>query len=114
MSTLVESNVLIDVLSQDPRWFAWSSEALAHAAEQSVICINPVSYAEVSVGYATAAALEAALPVDYFIRESLPFEAGFLGPVARLSRIAVKATCGRRPCRISISARTRWRRTIRC
>ena len=50
MSTLVDSNVLIDVLSQDPRWFAWSSEALAHAAEQSVICINPVSYAEVSVG----------------------------------------------------------------
>jgi predicted nucleic acid-binding protein len=113
VSTLVDSNVLIDVLSQDPRWFAWSSEALAHAAEQSVICINPVSYAEVSVGYATAAALEAALPVDYFIRESLPFETGFLAGRAFVA-YRRRGACGRRPCRISISARTRWRRTIRC
>ena len=78
MSTLVDSNVLIDVLSEDARWFQWSSEALAHAAERGALCLNPIIYAEVAVGYTTAAAAESALPSEHFQRLPLPFAAAFL------------------------------------
>jgi predicted nucleic acid-binding protein len=78
MSTLVDSNVLIDVLSEDARWFEWSSQALARAVERSALCINPIIYAEVAVGYAAAAAVDAALSEERFERLALPFAAGFL------------------------------------
>ena len=78
MSVLVDSNVLIDVLSEDARWFDWSAKALAHAAERTALCINPIVYAEISVGYATVAALDAVLPEAQFERLPLPFAAGFL------------------------------------
>ena len=50
MSTLVDSNVLIDVLSEDARWFEWSSQALAHAAEQQLslaLCVAGASLDDV-------------------------------------------------------------------
>ena len=78
MSTLVDSNVLIDVLSEDERWFEWSAAALARAVEHSTLCINPIIYAEVAVGYASAAAVDRALAPDRFKRLALPFAAGFL------------------------------------
>ncbi len=78
MSTLVDSNVLIDVLSEDACWFEWSANALAHAAERTALCINPIIYAEISVGYTTAAALDAVLPEVQFERRPLPFAAGFM------------------------------------
>jgi predicted nucleic acid-binding protein len=78
MSTLVDSNVLIDVLSEDARWFAWSAEALARAVERSALCINPIIYAEVAVGYASVAAVDRALTEDQFERLALPFAAGYL------------------------------------
>jgi predicted nucleic acid-binding protein len=78
MSTLVDSNVLIDVLSEDPRWFEWSAQALAHASEQAALCINPVIYAEISIGYDSPTALDAVLPAAQFERLPLPFSAGFL------------------------------------
>lgn len=78
MSTLVDSNVLIDVLSEDPRWFEWSAQALARAVERSALCINPIIYAEVAVGYASVAAVDRALAEERFERLALPFAAGFL------------------------------------
>jgi hypothetical protein len=75
---LVDSNVLLDVLGDDPTWGAWSARALAEAAEESVLVIDPIIYAEVSIGFATIESLEAALPPETFRRESLPWEAGFL------------------------------------
>ncbi len=78
MSTLVDSNVLIDVLSEDARWFEWSAQALARAVEHGALAINPIIYAEVAVGFSTASQVDAALPVDRFARLALPFGAGFL------------------------------------
>ena len=63
MSTLVDSNVLIDVLSEDERWFEWSSQALAEAVERGVLGINPIIFAEVAVGFSSEAQVAAALPV---------------------------------------------------
>jgi predicted nucleic acid-binding protein len=75
---LVDSNVLLDVATNDPDWGDWSTRALAEAAEHTMLIINPIIYAEVSVGYETIEALDAALPAALYQREPLPWEAGFL------------------------------------
>ena len=75
---LVDSNVILDVLTEDARWLAWSAEALAHAAERDILVINPIIYAEVSVRFERIEELEEALPDSLFRREPLPWEAGFL------------------------------------
>ena len=81
---IVDSNVLLDVLTDDPRWSQWSSETLARCAEDSILAINPIIYAEVSIGFERIEALESALPDRDFRRLSLPFEAAFLAGKAFL------------------------------
>ena len=75
---LVDSNVILDVDYEDPQWRAWSEAAIEQAAEETVLVINPIIYAEVSIGYARLEHIEAVLPVDRFRREALPYEAAFL------------------------------------
>jgi len=75
---LVDSNVLLDVATNDPVWGDWSARALAEVAELTVLILNPIIYAEVSIGYATIEALDAALPAALYRREPLPWKAGFL------------------------------------
>jgi predicted nucleic acid-binding protein len=77
-SILVDSNILLDILGEDGAWRNWSVKALATAAEHAVLVINAVIYSEVSVRYSSMEALEAALPPAAFVREPIPFEAGFL------------------------------------
>lgn len=77
MAILVDTNVLLDILIPDPRWEEWSSVAVARAADNSVLVINPVIYAEVSVGFESIEELEDALP-DAIRREDLPWDAAFL------------------------------------
>jgi predicted nucleic acid-binding protein len=77
-ATLIDSNVLLDIFTEDPEWFTWSSEALEEWAEESVLVINPIIYAEVSVRFARIEELEEALPSARFRRDALPWEAGFL------------------------------------
>lgn len=76
--TLVDSNVLLDVITEDPVWLPWSSAALAGAAEAGPLWINPVIYAEVSVRFSSVEALEDALPARDYRREPLPWAAAFL------------------------------------
>ena len=78
MPILVDSNVLLDVLTDDPQWFAWSAHALAEQAELDVLTINPLIYAEVSVGFARIEDLDMALQAATFHRLALPWEAAFL------------------------------------
>jgi predicted nucleic acid-binding protein len=75
---LVDSNVLLDIATNDPFWGDWSARSLAEAAEHTTLIINPIIYAEVSIGYTTIEALDAALPATLYRREPLPWEAGFL------------------------------------
>ena len=77
-ATLVDSNILLDVLTEDPAWFAWSSTALERQAETSVLVIDPIIYGEVSIRFERIENLEEALPVSMFRRDSLPWEAAFL------------------------------------
>lgn len=81
---LVDANVLLDVLTDDPRWFEWSAAQLDACAERAELCINPIIYAEVSVGFDRIEDLDEALPLDAFRRLELPWEAGFLAGKAFL------------------------------
>jgi predicted nucleic acid-binding protein len=82
---LVDSNVILDVLTEDPHWFVWSSRALLESAETSELVINPIVYAEVSVRFERIEDLEEALPQGLFMRSSLPWEAAFLAGKCFLS-----------------------------
>lgn len=75
--TLVDANVLLDVLTDDPRWASWSAGQLALAFDAGPVIINPLIYAELSVGFERVEDLDDALP-DRLQREDLPWEAGFL------------------------------------
>lgn len=81
---LVDSNVLLDVATNDPVWESWSSEALEIAAEEAPLAINPLIYAEVSIAFQRIEDLEDAIPSTIFRRESLPYEAAFLAGKAFL------------------------------
>jgi len=76
--TLVDSTVLLDILTEDPAWNGWSTEALATAAEAGPLAINPIIYAEVSVRFSRVEDLDDALPPLDFRRLALPWDAGFL------------------------------------
>ena len=78
MPILVDSNVLLDVLTDDPQWAARSVAALAAQAERDALAINPIIYAEVSIGFSTIEDLNAALPPSVFHRLPLPWDAAFL------------------------------------
>ena len=75
---LVDSNVILDIVTKDRHWFEWSSSELARLADDHALIINPIIYSEVSVGFARVEDLETALPAEYFRREPLPWDAGFL------------------------------------
>jgi len=75
---LVDSNVLLDIATSDPTWGHWSSRTLERVADEAILVINPLVYAEVSIGFAAIEDVEAALPADIYRREALPYEAGFL------------------------------------
>jgi predicted nucleic acid-binding protein len=77
-AVLIDSNVLLDLMTEDPRWFSWSANALANAAESLRLVINPIIYAEVSIRYSQIEDLDAALPKAMIDREPVPYDAAFL------------------------------------
>ena len=85
MSTIIDSNVLLDVLTDNAEWREWSSHAITRAAESSMLVINAIIYAEVSVGFIGIEDVNDALPPDRFAREAIPYEAAFLAGKAYLS-----------------------------
>lgn len=93
MTVLVDSNVILDVATNDSTWGSWSAEALARAADESLLVINPIVFAEVSVGFDRVEELEAALPAELYRRDPLPYEAAFL---AGKSFLAYRRRGGRR------------------
>lgn len=84
-TTLVDANVLLDVLTNDPTWERWSGSAIAQTLDEGHVVINPIIYAEVSVGFTRIEDLDDALPESDFEREALPFDAGFLAGKAHVA-----------------------------
>jgi predicted nucleic acid-binding protein len=91
---LVDSNVLFDVMTNDPAWGQWAADRITHALDDGRLVINPIVYAEVSIGFRLIEELDDALPASEFEREPLPFEAGFL---AGKAYVAYRRRGGTRP-----------------
>ena len=77
-ATLVDSNVILDVFTEDDEWGDWSADRLAEAAGAGMLAINPIIYAEISIRFERIEDLDEALPSHYYRRLPLPFEAAFL------------------------------------
>ena len=75
---LVDTDIILDVLEDDPRWADWSQRQLDRAALNDILCINAVIYAELSIAYETIEQLEAMLATAGFHVEPIPREALFL------------------------------------
>src|SRR4030042_5428365 len=78
MDILVDSNIILDIVTEDRRWFSWSSQALANYAETHTLVINPIIYAEVSAGFDRIEDVEEVLPAAFFRRDPIPWEGAFL------------------------------------
>lgn len=78
MEILVDSNVILDIATEDADWFRWSSEKLAFHGDRDILVVNPIIYAEVSVGFKRIEEVEEILPLNHFRRAQIPYEAGFL------------------------------------
>lgn len=75
MEIMVDSNVILDIVTENADWFQWSSETLAFYGETDILVINPIIYAEVSIGFKRIEEVEEVLPLAYFRRAQLPWEA---------------------------------------
>jgi len=60
--TLVDSNVLLDIFTQDKIWAAWSATALAKATEAGPRFLNGIVDAEISIRFGRIEDLDEALP----------------------------------------------------
>lgn len=78
---LVDSNVILDIMTQDQKWFSWSLHILE--TQTTAVVINPIIYAEVSVKIERLEELDIAL--QPFKRLPLPYEASFLAGKAFLT-----------------------------
>ncbi len=58
---LVDTNVLVDLLEDDPEWADWSVAQLRAQSQLHRLCINPVIYAELSLTFSTFEALDEVL-----------------------------------------------------
>jgi predicted nucleic acid-binding protein len=56
---LVDTNVLVDVLQNDPQWADWSIAQLQAQSKVHRLSINPIIYAELSLNFSTVEALDA-------------------------------------------------------
>ncbi len=78
MAVFVDSCVLLDVFTRDPKWFEWSSSALERAADVGSLVINSIVYAEISVRFQRIEQLESVLGAGDFSVQAIPREAAFL------------------------------------
>ncbi|HEU4392911.1 MAG TPA: type II toxin-antitoxin system VapC family toxin [Solirubrobacterales bacterium] len=77
-ATLVDSNVLIDILGNGSPWTAWSDEALIEALEHGAVFVNQVVCAEISIGFPTVEECDWSLEVRGIERMPMPWPASFL------------------------------------
>ena len=81
---LVDTNVLVDVVQDDPQWADWSIAQLRAQASVHQLMINPIVYAELSLSFATIEALERVLATLALELRELPRPALFLAVKAYL------------------------------
>ncbi len=69
---LVDTNVLLDLVTDDPLWAAWSQQQLDLASAQDQLAINDIVYAELSIGYARMEQLDAMIRSAGLVTAAMP------------------------------------------
>ena len=82
---LIDSCVLIDVLSNDPTWYEWSSAQLTGLIDAGSGVINQVIYAEACGSFDSPEEVDRAVRPDELRRVDLPWQAAF--PASRAFRV---------------------------
>lgn len=82
---LVDSNIILDLFLDDPKWAKWSETTLENHARHSTICINPIIYTEISIGFKRIEDLEKAVSKACFQILEIPKESLFLAGKAFLT-----------------------------
>jgi predicted nucleic acid-binding protein len=93
MATLIDSNVLIDVLEERSQWAEWSARHIARLATDGELVINQIVYGEVSVPFPDSGKLDEKLSSTWLKREDLPWQAAFR---AGKAHAAYRKTGGKR------------------
>lgn len=75
---LVDTNVLVDVLQDDPQWAEWSIGQLRAQARVHALAINPIVYAELSLSFSTVEALDSVVARMELVLHEVPRPALFL------------------------------------
>ena len=75
---LVDSNVIIDVITEDSKFLGWSAQAMAESAQAGVLFINPIVFAEVSTGFNRREDVTEALDALDIEYADLPWDAAFI------------------------------------
>ena len=77
---LVDSNVILDIFEDDPVWYSWSEAQLEHYGALGALYINPIIYAEISIGFLKIEDVEEAIALCGFDMLDIPkaalFDAG--------------------------------------
>jgi predicted nucleic acid-binding protein len=92
---LVDSNIILDVFLNDPKWADWSESTLEEYVHYTTLYINSIIYSEISIGFKLIEDLEFAITKAGFQMLEIPKEALFLAGKAYLKykkRKGVKRT----------------------
>lgn len=81
---LVDSNVLLDILLDDPEWASWSQSQLDLWARRGPLLVNPMVYAELAAGFDSVRALDDTLDEAGLEFEEIPRDALFLAAKAHV------------------------------
>ncbi|MDY6967260.1 MAG: type II toxin-antitoxin system VapC family toxin [Spirochaetota bacterium] len=58
---LVDSNIILDIFLDDPKWANWSESTLERYSQSTTLYINPVVYTEISISFERIEDLEFAI-----------------------------------------------------
>jgi hypothetical protein len=75
---LVDTNVLVDVVERDPRWFSWSIGQLRSLSMTHSLAINAIIYAELASTYSSSAILDQKISTMNLVFVDIPRHAAFL------------------------------------
>jgi len=89
---LVDSNIVLDVFLNDPKWADWSESKLEEYDQLGTLHINSMIYSEISIGFRRIEDLESAIAKAGFQMLEIPKEALFLAGKAYLKYKKRKGT----------------------
>jgi predicted nucleic acid-binding protein len=76
-STLLDTNILLDVIENRPTWHDWAVAQMAASARIGSLLLNQITYSEASVHYSDEATFRLILDLPWVAKEDLPWDAGF-------------------------------------